>query len=258
MPELPDVEVFRHRLDATSLSKVIRKVTVTCGRLLDGVSERALRARLRGQRLIRSRREGKYLLAAVSGGGWLVLHFGMSGDLLAIHGHDVSYRCFRLEFANGAGLVYRSRRKLGHISWAEDADEFIRCHQLGPDALALTEMQFRKLLEGRRGQIKSALMDQSLMAGIGNIYSDEILFQAGVQPKRDVKDLNGRAVKKLFHTMRSVLKSAIRHEANPERLPNSFLLPHRERGASCPRCGVRLKTAKTAGRTSYFCPQDQK
>lgn len=128
---------------------------------------------------------------------------------------------------------------------------------LGPDALTLGYADFRALAKGRRGSAKSWLMDQSILAGIGNIYSDEILFQAGIHPKRAVTDLDERVLEALHKALRRVLRLAIDAHAEPDHLPPGYLLPQRKAHGRCPRCGGSLAQLKAAGRTAYYCPQRQ-
>jgi formamidopyrimidine-DNA glycosylase len=101
-------------------------------------------------------------------------------------------------------------------------------------------------------------MDQHALAGIGNVYADEILFQARIHPGRRPHALDCRELNRLFNGLRKVLRKAIAAGADPARMPKSFLLPRRERGARCPRCGARIKTMVIGGRTTYYCPRCQR
>ena len=124
--------------------------------------------------------------------GWLTLHFGMTGDLRYLEpgGDDVRYDRVRLDFGNGR-LAYVNRRMLGRVGLADDADAFIAAEELGPDALdpAFDLAALAAALDGRR-DVKTVLMDQSVVAGIGNIYADEILFQARLHPKTPGRTLS--------------------------------------------------------------------
>jgi formamidopyrimidine-DNA glycosylase len=126
---------------------------------------------------------------------------------------------------------------------------------LGPDALrhGRSFEVFRDALAGRGGTIKAALMAQDTLAGIGNVYSDEILYQAYIHPKTPVAMLNARDFRKLHRCMIKVLETAIERKVDVGRMPRTWLLPHREDGRPCPRCGERLKTLIISGRTSYVC-----
>lgn len=259
MPELPDVETFKRYLDATALHQPVAGVRIGAPRLLRGLPPQALGQRLRRRSLESTRRHGKWLFARAGGAGWLVLHFGMSGRLqyaksaAALPPHPE----LLLRFANGAGLAYLAPRKLGRIDWTPDPDAYVADHAPGPDALALGRVGFRQRARGRRGGVKAWLMDQRALAGIGNLYSDEILFQAGIHPRRAVADLDEAALGRLYRAMRRVLREAIAAGADPRAMPANFLLRERSPGGRCPRCGEALATTRAAGRTAWYCPRCQ-
>jgi len=262
MPELPDVEVFRETLDATALHRRIRHAAVDAPRrMLAGVSERALRRALEGHELTATERHGKYLFAHVGRGEgqpWLLLHFGMSGSLEPRPSEAKDHIRLRLDLAGGRSLAYRSVRTLGKIGLVRSPASFVETKRLGPDALArdLDLDAFRSARAGRRGPIKSTLMNQRVLAGVGNLYADEILFQARVDPRTPTAALGDRATAAIFRAMRRVLSRAI--AAHAERFPRSFLLAHRDRGGACPRCGAKIRRITVSGRTTYFCPVDQR
>jgi formamidopyrimidine-DNA glycosylase len=153
---------------------------------------------------------------------------------------------------------------LGRIGLADDADAFFRDEKLGPDALdpAFDLAAFEQAIDGRRRDVKSVLMNQALIAGVGNIYADEILFQARLHPHTPVTSLDERQRAELFAQLKKVLKKAIASgagaEQSLERLPDDYLLSHRDKGGKCPRCGGPIATLKAAGRTSYYCPRCQR
>ena len=266
MPELPDVENFKRYLDRTARDKKIAHAEVRAGRMLQRISGPALARALTGRKITCSRRHGKHLFAGLDNGRWLALHFGMTGyfDYFKKPEDDPAHDRLRLDFSKGGHLAFVNQRKFGKLHLIDAPDDFIAEEKLGPDALdrALTAKKFRELLAGRHGEIKAALMDQSLIAGIGNVYSDEILLQARLHPKTHVEDLDSKQIGNLYRVMRRVLKTAISKGAGSERLferaPPSYLLRHREAGAKCPRCGGKVRIMKAAGRTAYFCPRCQK
>lgn len=266
MPELPDVEVFRKYLESTSLHKEIAGVEAPGPRVLTGTSPSGLGRALKGRRFDSTRRHGKYLFVRAGGKGGaksLVLHFGMTGYLEYFEGEpgpgiDMDHARVVVDFSAGARLAYIAPRQIGLVAWTGDEEGFIGEKDLGPDALEIDRDGFVELMAGRRGGVKSALMDQSLMAGVGNVYSDEILFQSGVRPDAKVADLGGKKLREMHRVMRRVLKAAVKARIDPERFPRGYLLPRREDGAECPRCGTRVKTMKAVGRTAYYCPKCQK
>ena len=265
MPELPDVELYKRYLDEHTLRQTIERVAVNDARILGDLSAKAFVARLNGNRFEESRRHGKHLLVRLQKAGWLTLHFGMTGNLVHFRDEadDPPYDRVRFDFKGGGHLAYVNRRMLGRVGLADDANEFIQAEELGPDALdpAFDLKAFNHAIEGRRRDVKSVLMDQALMAGIGNIYADEILFQARLHPKTAVTSLGEPQRAELFAQIKAVLEAAIECGAGAEqfldRLPEGYLLPHRDKGSKCPRCGAAIATLKTGGRTSYFCPRCQ-
>ncbi|MEJ2686824.1 MAG: Fpg/Nei family DNA glycosylase, partial [Gammaproteobacteria bacterium] len=146
---------------------------------------------------------------------------------------------------------------LGLVDITDEPAEFIRLKGLGPDAMDLGPGQFDETLGARRGYIKSLLMNQHAIAGLGNVYSDEILFQAGIHPRCEVRQLSGAERHRLRRALNKVLHEAIEDGADPQRFPRTFLTPHRHPGAVCPRCGTKLGILKVGGRTSYYCPRRQ-
>lgn len=263
MPELPDVENFTRYLKRHGLDKRIEAVAVTAPRILKGVSAEALQRALKGRKLESAQRHGKHLLAAVDDGHWLAFHFGLTGRLEHFESDaaDPEHDRLRLDFTGGEHLAFVNQRLLGAVEWTEDADEFIRAKKLGPDALALTERRFHDALRTKRGTVKAALMDQSLVAGIGNIYSDEILYHARLHPRTPTGDLDDKALRRLYRQMRRVLRMAVDKGAGTEdverRVPRTWLLPRRRKGADCPRCGGKIAALKVQSRTTYFCPRCQ-
>lgn len=256
MPELPDVEVYKRYVDSTSLKQKVTRVQALAPKLLDGMSPQTLGRHLKGAAFTQTRRHGKYLFIRAGRAGWLILHFGMTGRIEYGHWNEQGpkYAGLRVQFDNGADMAYIAPRKLGRIAWTRDPDTFVHEKGLGPDVAALTLNQFRSLAARRQGTVKAWLMDQAAMAGLGNVYSDEVLFRAGIHPKATVQKLDRRAIERLHRAIAHVLRQAIKAQADPERMPKSFLLPHRKPGAKCPRCGGTVERITAAGRSAYYCP----
>lgn len=259
MPELPDVGVFKRYLDATSLHKTIERVDLRDERMLGRTTGREFRRALTGDRFEGSRRHGKYLFAMLGRQGALVLHFGMTGFLRYFKDEedDPGHNVIRIAFDNGYSLFYNSHRRLGVVEITDDPAGFIESKGLAPDALRMDAAQFDDRLKARRGHIKSVLMNQHAVAGLGNVYADEVLFQAGIHPRRKVRDLSTAERHRLRRALVTVLHKAIEAGADPQRLPATFLTPRRHAGAVCPRCGTALGVLKVGGRTAYYCPRRQ-
>jgi formamidopyrimidine-DNA glycosylase len=262
MPELPDVQTFKEYLDATSLHQKIQNVDFNdAGMVLDAPASR-VRSALTGSHLERTRRHGKYLFAGLDSDGWLVLHFGMTGFLKYFKESKKAppHSRMLIHFSNGYHLGYDCQRKLGEIGLTKDVGGFVSERGLGPDALdpELDLEVFGDALGKSRAAVKSALMNQEALAGIGNVYSDEILFQAGIHPKKKASTLKQGELQTLFDKTQEVLWTAIESRADPERMPDSFIIPHRRTDRKCPKCGGQLTQEKISGRTGYYCPKCQK
>ena len=145
----------------------------------------------------------------------------------------------------------------GKVDLVEGPEDFARENELGPDPLQLDADSFRERFEGRKGGVRAALMNQKVLAGIGNIYSDEILFQAQLHPRASVAQFDDPTLGKLHTEVRRVLETAIEREANQQKLPDPSLLSHRREGERCPRGNGKIQKIKAAGRTSYYCPACQ-
>ncbi len=261
MPELPDVAIFKRYLDATALHQEIEDVAVEDPYVLKGITPEALREGVRGHAFDSTRRHGKYLFAALGeGAGGVVLHFGMTGSLKYFQRPEASpeYDQVRFHFTNGYQLAYLSQRKLGEVRFIESFKTFIEERDLGPDVLAedFDYERFKETFGRRGGMVKSALMDQSTLAGIGNVYSDEILFQMGLHPRRKVQDLRPEELRELYDTLQEVLKTAIAHDARPADFPESYLTPYRGE-EDCPCCEGKLEKIEVGGRAGYYCPARQ-
>lgn len=259
MPELPDVEVYRRLLDAKALNQRIAGVDVKSPRILGRFPAKRFVERLQGRRFTGTRRHGKRLYAALDDGGFLGLHFGMTGALryFADEDPEPAFDRVRIDFVNGRHLGYYNRRMIGRVELIADAEDDIAARALGPDALDLDFKTFRERLGHSRGVVKSVLMDQAVIAGIGNIYADEILFQARLHPQTRMAALDDATIRQIHKAMRSVLKKAIAKGAEPDRLPKDFLIPRREAGEKCPSCGGKIARVSIGGRSTYFCPRCQ-
>jgi len=259
MPELPDVEIFKQYFDSTALHQEIEKVDVSSKQILKGTTPTELAKRLKGGSFDSTERYGKYLFAHLHKHPILVLHFGMTGFLKYFKDmeKDPPHDRLLITFAGGFHLAYDSQRKLGEIRLIENQENFIDQEELGPDALKISYRDFKDALSGSRASIKSAFMNQKILAGIGNVYSDEILFQAGIHPGDKAGSLDEKTVEKLYKSMGNVIEKAIASRADPGRFPKSFIIPHRHGDKKCPKCSGSIKNEKISGRTAYFCPKCQ-
>jgi formamidopyrimidine-DNA glycosylase len=262
MPELPDVEVFRKYLNRTALNKKIDKVQVRDKDILVDHSARSLQMQLKGKKFKETKRHGKYMFVKFDKNAWLVLHFGMTGFLKYYKDKDRETEHARVvfDFTNGYKLAFDNQRKLGKVDIAKGVQEFAERNDIGPDVLEddFDLGKFKEIMDKKRGIVKSALMDQKSMSGVGNIYSDEILFRAGIHPASKTEKLDGKQLKKIFRALKTVLNQAIEADVDPQKMPRSYLLPVREEGHKCPKCNGKIKSSKFSGRTGYYCGKHQK
>ncbi len=263
MPELPDVETFRRYFDSTSLYQTISETEVKRKDLLEDISENDLKSSLEQRYFEHTKRHGKFMFAGLNDGNFLVLHFGMTGFLKYFKRGDKKpeYTRFLVFFENGYHLAYSASRVLGQIGFTDDPETFIEKKELGPDPHSpdFSYEDFSRILDNhKRSSLKSFFMNQNIIAGIGNVYSDEIFFQAKVHPKKKVGKLDKEDKKKLYEMMNHVLKVSIDAQAQLSRFPDNFILPRREEGENCPVCGTELRKEKISGRGVFYCPVCQK
>jgi formamidopyrimidine-DNA glycosylase len=257
LPELPDVDGFR-RVLARHTAGRIRRVLVRDEGVLRGADVRTFRRALRGRRFLRPERHGKWLIARTDGRPVLLFHFGMTGGLSWRRTGERVQRHDHIVFViDGGELRYNDMRKLHGVWLLGDAKEVdLRLGGLGPDALEVSRKGFEAVLH-RRGRLKGVLMDQSAIAGLGNLLVDEICWRARINPWRSALRLAGAQRKRLYTQMRRVLRASIPTGRVPPR--GSWLTGQRDKAdARCPRCRTRLLRRRLAGRTTVWCPRCQR
>jgi formamidopyrimidine-DNA glycosylase len=261
VPELPDVEGFRRVLADHAVGRRIERVDVLDEGVLRGVTARDFAEQLRGRRFDEPSRHGKWLIVPVRAGPALLAHFGMTGSLLWAAGRPDStdrHRHDRVVFVLPDGeLRYQDMRKLQGLRLARDDSEVKQVlAEVGPDALTVSREQLSKLLHGMRRRVKAALVDQSLLAGLGNLLADEILWHAHINPNRACAELSDDELAQLHASMRSVLRTSVRNGRVPAK--KSWLTGQRDdQPGSCPRCGAVLVHSRIGGRGTTWCPRCQ-
>jgi formamidopyrimidine-DNA glycosylase len=263
VPELPEVEAYARYFAAHALRQKIVRVDVRDERILATGRDAFVRA-LRGHAFTSVRRHGKHFFAEIAAkrprSPWLHLHFGMTGDLAYYRDTADEPRFARVVFvfANGAQLAFEDMRLFGVVELTPDPDTYIAEHHLGPDPLQVSLREFRAIAATRRGAMKSLLMSQDVIAGVGNLYADETLFRTGIHPKRAVDRLTNDEVRAVYTAMRAILREAIARRTTARELPHNWLTMHREEGERCPTCGGTIQRATVFGRTTYFCGKHQR
>ncbi|MCF8234250.1 MAG: hypothetical protein K9G67_09540 [Bacteroidales bacterium] len=260
MPELPDVEVFRQHAEKHAKNKKISEIRYNdAGRVLKS-SKQKISRNLKGQKFTGSARAGKHMFLKTDDDKWLAMHFGMTGFLKHWKKGDdePEYSKVIFSFDDDHRLSYISKRKLGELEITDNPEAYKKENHIGIDALDCSFKEFKEALKDKQGGIKNVLMDQSKVSGIGNIYSDEILYQEKLHPKHKFEKLDEKQLKSLHKTIQRVMQTAIDNKAQPSDLPDHYLLPHREEGNNCPDCKGKIKKIKINGRGTYVCPKCQK
>ena len=259
MPELPDVEQHRRNVAEHATGHGVERVVVNDPDLLEGTSPQGLGRSLVGRVVAPPRRHGKWLLLAFDGedGPHLLVHFRMSGRLVWHEDGEIDDDdAVALRLDQGA-LAYRSRRRLGAVSYLPPGGDPEKITgPLGPDAAELDRERLRALLAGRRGGLKSALLDQRCVAGLGNELVDELLWRSGLHPRRGASSLAAEEVEALHGQLRSLLRRAMRAGHVPSG-PTWLNGQRAEQAPTCPRCDAPLERAQVGGRTTLWCPREQ-
>jgi formamidopyrimidine-DNA glycosylase len=265
VPELLEVEQARALIEAHGLGRRIARVQAPDAWFLKrGLTPAGVQRALCGRELVRARRRGKLLLVDTGpvdpSGPVLGLHLGMSGRVLIddeaagdplvyASNRDVpDWRRFGLRFADGGSLYLRDPRRLGAVELDPDED------RLGPDATTLTRGQLAAILTRSRAPVKAVLMDQSRVAGLGNLLTDEALWRAGIDPARLASSLDADEIATLHRAIRSTLRVLGRRGGSH----TGDHMPARFPGGLCPRDGTPLERRTVGGRTTYSCPLHQR
>ena len=260
MPELPEVNAKKHYFDHSALHKKIDQVVLKdVSYILKNISGEAFATRLKGRHFTDSYRRGKYLFAELDNGHHVLFHFGMSGQFKYYEEeHDrPKHERFAIQFDNDFRLGFNCPRKFARIEYIEDLEAFLQKKGLGEDALIIQEGTFIQLTEGRRGTVKGFLLNQKYLAGMGNLYVDEVCWQIGIHPASVMGALSTEKRKELFQRMQAILQKAIDLKATYADYPEEWLWNHRHHDGKCPRDGHPLEIDKVAGRTTYYCPACQ-
>lgn len=269
MPELPEVEIRRQYLETSALHQPISHLDVEDRKLLT-TDFTTISEALAGRSFTGTRRVGKNLFVYTDAPGVIVhLHFGMTGDLDYYHSSLDRPRFARIvfHFSNGFSLGFLCPRKFERVGLVDDIDNYLTRKKIGADGLLISPDELTERVRRKKALIKPVLLDQSVVAGLGNWIVDEVLFQALVHPERVANTLTDAEMLRLHAAIRLVLETAIHFEATYRDFPTSFLIHAREWDTSphsdleahkvCPRCGTRIERSTVGGRTTFFCPTEQ-
>ncbi len=274
MPELPEVEVTRRRIAPLVLGRTIVGVDASGVRPVFLTRPERLRPKLLGHRIDAVERLGKYLLLRLDDGGVLCVHLGMTGQLVTAEAFAGSRAAadrhvhLALRFAGGGpALFLRDPRQFGRVFALRKGETSPRLERLGPDALRIGEAEFFAGLRTRRAAIKAVLLDQKLMAGVGNIYADEALFAASLRPTRRACRLSQEESDRLLGALKSLLRRAIAaggttvsdfvHPDGSEGMFGPRCRVYGREGRPCCRCGAPIRRQLVGQRSAHFCPHCQ-
>ena len=272
MPELPEVEYVARQLRATLISRRIVGVEVRWERTIAGATPAQFAAAVVGRSVTGVGRRAKYLLLTLDDGALLIIHRRMSGNLLLWAAGEPEPLYLRVAFTldDGRRLAYTDPRKFGRIALvAPGGEPPAALAALGPEPLEdeFTAAALQARLAGRRGAIKGTLLDQRVVAGLGNIYADEALFRARIHPLRPAGSLSPEEVARLREGIRGALETGIAHGGttfgrhrdiyDEAGINLEFVEVYRRTGQPCPRCGAQIERIVVAQRGTHFCPHCQ-
>jgi formamidopyrimidine-DNA glycosylase len=271
MPELPEIEVLSREL-GKKISGLRVSEVVICREFLLKTPRKILEKKLLGKTVLKLSRRGKYLCLIFDSELILWLHLGMTGQLLwaSSRSYD-AYAQMALRFENSAEeLIFRDIRKFGRICLTNGSPDSMPrgLRELGPEPLELAPDDFTKCFDGRTGRIKSLLLNQKLVAGLGNIYADESLFRAGINPRKRPSGIKREKFlglhKAVYETLREAILqggSSIDDFIHTDGSRGGFQNFHRvygRAGEKCFNCGTIIRRIMLGGRSAHFCPTCQK
>lgn len=280
MPELPEVETIRRDLSEFLPGHQVVRMDVRDRRLLSAKAEKRFREHICGPIWSAIKREGKYLVAEFKNQWQLIFHLRMTGQLVLItpQGEQrvgildkpvtAKYR-LRLEFENGAILDFYDQRRFGEVFLRAPGENWPGKTSLGPDPLGdLSCETFVSMVKGKTTRIKPLLMDQSFLAGVGNIYAQEALFKAAIRPMRSGRRITREEATSLYKALQETLLSAIEHRGSTNRdyrdafgrsgSAQELHTVYQRGGKPCLKCKGILRELRVGGRGTVYCPSCQR
>ena len=261
MPELPEVETVVRSVRPHLMGKRILTAEFTSPHVTPGDRD-ALAQQIIGRKILEVTRRGKFIQVKLDD-GYLTMHLGMTGKLL-IKGRPENHIYGDFQLSKGE-LLFHDPRQFGSIEWSKDVHP--RVARLGPEPLEVPLEEFQQRIK-RKAQIKALLLNQTFLAGVGNIYADESLFAAGIHPLASAASLSKARVEKLYHAIRAILAhsielggSSISDYVDAEGQKGWFQVEHRvygREGADCYQCHGSIQKILVAQRGSHFCPRCQR
>ncbi|MFA5063295.1 MAG: DNA-formamidopyrimidine glycosylase [Candidatus Omnitrophota bacterium] len=266
MPELPEVETIKRDLEKIVLGKKITKVCVHNSRVIRELSVAGFKKGLEGATIKNILRRAKLLILELTNGKYLAIHLKMTGQLVYPGGGKNSRVAFHL--SGGKILDFNDQRLFAELRLLDDWHTLKFVQRLGPEPFDLSLRQFKEMLDKKKTAIKPLLMNQTFIAGIGNIYASEILFQAGIHPERRANALTDKEKELLFKAINDILNAAIEHAGSSvddyvrvSGEKGGYVKYHKvygKEGRGCLVCKTTINKINQGGRGTYFCPKCQK
>jgi len=277
MPELPEVETIKSQLAQRIKSKTIKKVEIKLAKMVRGANVKDFEKKVVGTKIKDIKRRAKLLLIELSNGYSLVIHLKLTGQLIYNPISNIQYLTSKYThiiyyFTDGSKLLHNDMRQFGYVKLVKTKDlpKLFKEEKFGPEPLDkdFTLEKFKSLLKEKgRAKIKPLLMNQTFVAGIGNVYAQEACFNAKIKPTRTAGSLTNKEVKDLYERLKKILREAIKHKGSSvdtyvdaegkQGGYVSFLKVYRREGKKCLRCGAKIKSIRLAGRGTCFCPKCQ-
>lgn len=274
MPEMPELETIRRSLEPHIQGKTIDSVELLLSRQIKWPTPEEFVSRITGRRIDSLGRVGKYLLLQLDSGNTMVFHLRMTGQVCYCPPGEQAHSHARIIFhlQDGARLVYADTRTLGtlYVMKPEEINNIKGLAEMGPEPLseAFTVEYLSEALSGKKTKIKSFLLDQSKIGGLGNIYVDEALFLSGIHPQREARSLFGPEIDRLHKNINKVIADGIAdggttfrdyRDGNGEKGSHQdHLFAYGRDGKPCRSCGTIMLKIRVGGRGTHFCPECQK
>jgi len=280
MPELPEVETIRRGLQRKIKNKQIKDIVINVDKIVKKPYLGEFITKIKGKKIKEIDRRGKYIIIHLDSEDKLIVHLGMTGLLIYPYDNKITeeeinpkHNHLIFTFTDGTQLVFNDVRRFGKIFLVSNIDEVESIAKLGVEPLEdyFTEEVFIQILNKKKnGKIKSFLMKQEFIVGLGNIYANEVLYRSNIHPLRPVSSLNKKEIKNLYQQIKLVLGEAVKlrgstvadeayRDTDGEKGKFAKKLQvYARKGEPCIKCGHSIEVARIEGRSSFICPQCQK
>lgn len=271
MPELPEVETIKRELNVI-IGKEIADAIVNNAKVIHGIDKEKFIKELKNVKIKNIIRKGKLLILELSSGKFLTIHLKMTGQLVypstTLGTSPGKATRVSFKFLDGKLLDFNDMRLFGELKIVDNWQDLKFIKELGPEPFDIDSKKFAQMLVKRKTKIKVLLMDQKFISGIGNLYANEVLFRAKIDPRRPANSLSDKEADFLLKEIKNTLQEAIKHKGSSvddyvrvSGKPGNYAQYHKvygRKGEKCLRCGNIIKRITLGGRGTYFCPACQR